>query len=246
MISILLAAALQTTVADLAPDDSAELAEQMDVLQDWLAENIGTLEDIAAGFEAVEDDDPAQLGAAWSRALTVNARELSWYQVDDPILLAAQLALEMDILGDAISRATGDIGAEYSIGYDFSSSGTTHTDAEGAPIEAPAQDDDAASDDDTDEPVAEFCDDGELETGTRETPGGTLIWRSCVVRSDSDGFSYLRATQLRAGDEENGSNAMVGLAVFSDDALIRDAMAEPADRVVEAMSRALTLPPAEN
>ena len=66
MISILLAAALQTTVADLAPDDSAELAEQMDVLQDWLAENIGTLEDIAAGFEAVEDDDPAQLGAAWS------------------------------------------------------------------------------------------------------------------------------------------------------------------------------------
>lgn len=244
MITLLLAAWLQDPSAlpeTTDPAAEAELAEHMEEMQDWLAETAGTLESVAADFDAASDEDPAGLAAAWSRALTVHARELSWYRVEDPIDMAARLALEFDALRQQIDAAPDGIGASYSIGYDFNTDGQTHTGPDGEPIDPPEPDADTGSSDD--EPEQPFCPDGEMTSGERDTPRGPVRWRTCHEWDDEDGYVFIGGIQFLAGDEDNGSLAMVAIAVASDDAAIRDAMAEPAERIVEIMGNALSVAP---
>jgi len=244
MITLLLAAWLQDPSAlpeTTDPAAEAELAEHMEEMQDWLAETAGTLESVAADFEAASDDDPAGMAAAWSRALTVNARMLSWYRVEDPIDLAARLALEFDALRQQIEIAPDGVGASYSIGYDFRTDGQTHTGPDGEPIDPPETSTDAGSGgDNTDQP---YCPNGEVTSGERDTPRGPVSWRTCHEWDDEDGYAYIGGIQFLAGDEDNGSLAMVAIAVVSDDAGIRDAMAEPAGRIVDIMGNALSVAP---
>lgn len=237
------AAALQAAAASAPDEGISTRAAQMEALQGQLEDILGTLEDVAADFEAVDDDDPAGLAAAWSRALTVNARELSWYRVDDPIILAARLALELDSLVAIVASVPDGMGAEYSLGYDFNTYGLRRTGLDGETLEdanpGPVAEADA------DESQQEFCPSGTMESGEIDTPHGPLRWRSCREVSDEDGYMVIHATQLRFGDEDNGSRAMIGIAVASNDAGIRDAMDAPAERIVEIMSTALTISPEE-
>lgn len=233
MITLLLATALQAASASPPDEGGSNLAEQMEALQADLSGLLGTLEEVAADLEAVEPDDTAGLAAAWTRTLAVNARDLSWFRVEDPLRLSAQLAIEFALLEHIISGVPDGPSAAYSIGYDFTATSRTSTGPD-------APDDAETADAPDEETAAPFCDGGELETGEHMTDIGLpLVWERCRLTYVSDGPAGFTAMRYRLGDDANGSRVIVAIAAASDSAETRDAMMGPALRITDAMGQAL-------
>lgn len=228
MVLFAIAAVLQAGAAPAQAADDAALAARLDVLQSRILGMAGPIENMADELENVADDDPAAMAAAWARSLTVTASEMSWFRVEDPLLLSGRLALEFAASDLAIASYPDASEVSYSIGFDFYS-------RTGTPDAQDAAEDDGAGGEDISAP---YCAGGEVERGERMTGIAlALTWERCVLRRDTDeapsGVVGMRYTL------ENGARATVAVAIAADLAETRDAMLVPARRLADTMAQSL-------